>query len=291
LKEVTIEELKDRFIVRDVPPYGFVVMIPGSDFDPDWEALLEDLGFGCVFAEINNEKFTLVKLEKEEGEEERVTRRAGAQPGQKMIHWSDADEERLLKRVEELPGFIEKKVVLLMQEFPGRSAMALQKKYEKLKHGKKKKAKAAKGKCLKCGLAVDLCTCVEVNREKERQDEKRLQDANKEQVRKLVESEEPIRSPILTLADPVAQSFVVRKLIKIEDNVEALLEFTKLHAVYIAKIHCMAVMQALEAQEHKGILLISPKLREHYVEALGSTDGKASTVFLEKAGLLVEASS
>jgi len=291
LKDVTVEDLKIRFVVAKVAPYGEVIMVPGADFDPDWEAMLEEEGFGCVFTEINGEKFTLVKLEKEEegGEETaagpEVRRRRGILPGEKINLWSDADEERLLKRIEELPGTIEEKVAQLMSEFPGRTAMALQKKYEKLMHGKKRRPigrprKAANDKCPKCGLALDLCMCAEI------EEMRRTREAEEEQVGKRVESEEYVSAE-----SAKSQLDVVKTLAKIEDNVEALLEFTKVHAVYIAKIHCMAVMQALETQEHKCILLISPKLRDHYVEALGSTDGKAAAVFLEKARLLVEASS
>ena len=281
MKDVTVEDLKTKFVVAKVAPYGEVIMVPGGDFDPDWEAMLEEEGFGCVFTEINGEKFTLVKLEKEEegGEEAaaeprpEVRRRRGILPGKKRNLWSDADEERLLKRIEELPGTIEENGAQLLPEFPGRTATGLLKKYEKLHRLEKHRAKS--GKTLTKKLLDEQV--------------QRVRDAKKQ-----VLADASIPAEYVSAESAGAQLDVVKTLAHLGDLVQALIntvnrvdieqDFTN------SKLHCAVVMQALEAQERRGLLTISPRLRERYLDALTSFNKAFVDVFLEKASSLVEAS-
>ncbi len=271
MKDVTVEELKQRFIVRDVAPYGQVIVVPGADFDPDWEAVLEDQGHGCVFTDINNEKFVLVKLEKEEGGEEtaakpeieredsgQFAKHRGAQAGQKVNPWTEADEERLLKRMGELPGTVEEIVALLISEFPGRTVTGLVKKYQKLK--RKMKGKPRIGRPKKVTQILEDAAIPKGD----------IEDL-------------PGRAERVAAAG--AQLDIVKTLAKVEDMVQ------KDHSIII-RLNCAIVMQALETEERRGLLTIPPKLREHYVDTLLKTwDDKVVETFLDKVHALLEASS
>jgi hypothetical protein len=70
---MTVEELKKRFPVKDVAPYGSCIVVPGAEFDPDWETELDEQGYKCHMTDIYGKPVTLVKLKsagKSEGEKE-----------------------------------------------------------------------------------------------------------------------------------------------------------------------------------------------------------------------------
>ena len=269
MKAITLEDLKAKFVVAKVVPYGEVIMVPGGDFDPDWEDTLEEEGFGCVFTEINNEKFTLVKLEKDEGEEESTAepsgKHRGAPPGRKVNHWSDADAERLLKRIEEMPRTttFEDKCVQLVSEFPGRTATGLEKKYLKLKRLEKSKSRQRVG---------------------------RLKKEVPSGVKQILKDASIPKEPV-SWVDAAAKLDIVKMLAGLEDRLTGFLELVKVQNIVLMRLHCAVVMQALETHVQRGILTIPPSLRDHYVQAITSTSDKEPIdVFLEKARLLVEAS-
>jgi hypothetical protein len=264
VKDIKITDLQDKFVERNVPPYGRVLMIPGKDFDPDWEAALEDLGFGCVFTEINGEKFTLVRLEKEEGEES--TAEPGPGAGKFLTNWSRADKERLFKRMEESSGTIEEKVAQLVSEFPGRTATGLLKKYQKLKRKRKKDAKAV-GKSLTKRML------------EERGKSEPVPHGDVEDLPRGAKEE------YVSVPAAEAQLDIVKTLDRIE-------EMVKMDHGIIIRLNCAIVMQGLEAEERRGLLTIPPKLREHYLDALLRTwDDRVVEAFLAKTRALLEASS
>lgn len=60
---ISIDELKTRFGPPiNVAPYGECIIVPGIEFDPDWEAELADQGYKCFLSEISGRPITLVKL-------------------------------------------------------------------------------------------------------------------------------------------------------------------------------------------------------------------------------------
>jgi transposase-like protein len=67
-QKLDVEELKKRFSVRTVPPYGQCIVIPGSEFDPDWEVYLDDQGYRCFMTTLDGSPMTLVRLSKKESE-------------------------------------------------------------------------------------------------------------------------------------------------------------------------------------------------------------------------------
>lgn len=51
MNKITFEELAQRFPLRNVAPYGACVVVPGAEFDPDWEVALGDAAHGLVCCE------------------------------------------------------------------------------------------------------------------------------------------------------------------------------------------------------------------------------------------------
>ena len=157
---VTISELKEKFgPTLDVAPYGECIVIQGTKFDPDWEAELGDLGYACHFGSLDGHAVTFVqlkkavapgkvvyvppaasktvhgnevkKLENQIEEKKEVTKFRGCQ---KSASWEKPDEERLMKRFNEVtaPTAIDK-IRLILPEFPGRNLNSLNQKVKKLK--------------------------------------------------------------------------------------------------------------------------------------------------------------
>lgn len=61
MTQVTFEELVTRFPLRNIAPYGACLVIPGAEFDPDWEVVLGDAGFSCHFTDFDGKPVTLVQ--------------------------------------------------------------------------------------------------------------------------------------------------------------------------------------------------------------------------------------
>ena len=61
---ITVEELKAKFAVRDMPPHGKCIVVPGDEFDPDWEAELDEQGYSIIETDFGDpaKPVTLVKL-------------------------------------------------------------------------------------------------------------------------------------------------------------------------------------------------------------------------------------
>jgi hypothetical protein len=64
---ITIEELQNKFPVQNVPGHGRCIIIPGNDFDPDWESDLEET---CEDDEVAGQQVTLVILDSKGDEED-----------------------------------------------------------------------------------------------------------------------------------------------------------------------------------------------------------------------------
>lgn len=131
---ISLEQLKQRFPVQNVPPYGECVVVHGTEFDPDWEAMLDEEGYACIFTEIGGKQVTLVPtIKRHRGKSEKTVYEPRTEPptpqptrkhpsGMKGPAWSQEDEDRLVKRVTEVGGRVTE---ALTKEFPGRSYHAL----------------------------------------------------------------------------------------------------------------------------------------------------------------------
>jgi hypothetical protein len=200
---ITFEELAVKFPVQNVAPYGAVVVVPGVEFDPDWEVFLGDRGYRCRFIDLDQRPVVLVQRKNPSGQGERevyvpheredfgfkmkhsnevvqfaqelasqtdpayslrdiageiekkfgvkvshvaIGKWIGKSGGESMENkenrkkfhgwqrgpsWSPEEEQRLLKRIEELTGPIKMRARQLAPEFD-RSAIALVQKHKKL---------------------------------------------------------------------------------------------------------------------------------------------------------------
>jgi hypothetical protein len=180
--------------VKNVPPHGECIVVPGDQFDPDWEAFLDEQGYGCVFTDFGEKPVTLVLTIKRHGKSERTvyeprtekkepptpeaTRKGRSNlSAMKGPQWGLKDEQRLISRINELKGSLEEKCRALTKEFQERSPNAILQKYRKLvkaglprpgKRGRPKKVlsvpglqKGLENVCPDCGLPKDLCCCDE----------------------------------------------------------------------------------------------------------------------------------
>jgi len=96
---ITVEELKAKFAVRDVAPYGSCIVVPGAEFDPDWEVFLGDQGYKCFFIDLNQKPVTLVKLPKDVGKsagEKEVYRPRQPKKEKEVIEKADVHEKKEL---------------------------------------------------------------------------------------------------------------------------------------------------------------------------------------------------
>jgi hypothetical protein len=169
---VTFEGLVGKFGVNNVAPYGACIIVPGDEFDPDWEVLLADQGCRFHFVELAGKAVTLVqKGTKLKDAGENSARALGVAtpkvekhpeerlkgPGTNLLAkvWSSDDEQKLLKRINALPGTIEQKCIRLSSEFIGRSPAAIHQKYVKLQRKIKESGRIGRPKKESMGSAEE----------------------------------------------------------------------------------------------------------------------------------------
>jgi hypothetical protein len=132
---ITLEELKQKYPVKDVAPYGSCIIVPGSEFNPDWEAELDDQGVKVFMTSLDQRPVTLVQVKKQVGVATLKGSDETAVLGSEL--WSSGDEQRLLKRMSEISGSLAEKISIVTLEFPCRTPIAVKKKYAKLRHAVK----------------------------------------------------------------------------------------------------------------------------------------------------------
>ena len=65
MKEISIQELTEKFGPSlNMPPWGECLVVPGTEFDPDWEVSLGDAGYRCHFTSLDSRAITAVQLKK-----------------------------------------------------------------------------------------------------------------------------------------------------------------------------------------------------------------------------------
>ena len=170
--------------------------MPGHEFDPDWEAQLDVDVIETDFGD-PSKPFTLIPLkgEKPTGipvvpEKQPEASGTPEKPKRKRREnqWDPKDEERLLKSWDEVKGTTMERAKLLAPLFQGRKPEAIYQKHwalttdytqkrrktpqkptePSMRRVEKKPTVAKNVTCPKCGLPLDLCACVQVDREQER---------------------------------------------------------------------------------------------------------------------------
>lgn len=180
---INLDELKLQFRTRDVVSIGECVIVPRYQWRQEWEEPL--INQGCKVLRLKPDGDIFVRLPVKE-EPPTLEPQRKHPSGMKGPQWSREDEDRLVKRANELDGSIdgipvslERKCRMLTKdkEFEGRSSAALVQKFNKLvkrgmvqpgKRGRPKKQLARaeeKDVCSDCGLPKDLCCCDEEKKE------------------------------------------------------------------------------------------------------------------------------
>lgn len=144
-----LEDLKVKFPLREVSPYGFCIVVPGPEFNPDFEVELGDKGYKCFNIDIDGKPVTLVRVVKTEkgsgektvyspppaeveGEKETLIPKS---PPQASSKWRPEEDEVLVKLWNDRV-LIEK----MTPSFPGRTEAAIRLRIQRLeKHGRIKK--------------------------------------------------------------------------------------------------------------------------------------------------------
>ena len=104
---VTFEELRARYPPKRVNPFGDCCIVPGAEFDPDWEAELCDLGCSVHFADLGGKPVALVYKKPIQGAGEKVVYRppeASAPKAEETLRdrlllgaWRPFEDEALIK--------------------------------------------------------------------------------------------------------------------------------------------------------------------------------------------------
>lgn len=121
---VSIDELRRKYLVRVVPPHGECIIVPGTEFDPDWEVYLVDRGFKCFMTDLDGRPVTLVRLKKpfKSAEPEIRVEPVKASRRGRGFSWVDEDLEMLVGLWNQRPKLTVEKIA---EYFPGRSAKAV----------------------------------------------------------------------------------------------------------------------------------------------------------------------
>jgi hypothetical protein len=143
---ISFEDLVQRFPTENVPPYGASIVIPGTEFDPDWEDQLCSQGCRIHLTSIDGKAVTLVQKGRSEDVANKIVSEpnlaeASGKPRARMFYWSLDEDERLLREWPRARGDVEEKAKSLMQQFPGRTAIGIKLHYKKLLRDSKAKEK------------------------------------------------------------------------------------------------------------------------------------------------------
>jgi hypothetical protein len=284
---ISIEELKQKYgPAVDVAPYGSCIIVPGSEFNPDWEAELGDQGIKVFLTSLNQRPVTLVQVKKQVGVAtpkrgdtvqsthavKDVTPSQAQRTSSKTrvmfdpeSRWTDSDKQLLAKLWNQ-----KLKVLEIIPKFPKRSEASIRMELARL---------------IKDGVILGRW------KKGGKRDFKRLkrpiQKAEKEL--KGPEGLEPAslkRTPDLKIDTPVRNAPEDPAFQKLVETVGALTDV-------VDKVSCNAVMHALEIRELKGKddFKIPLGLWTAYSSALLSDDKKYRDVFRDKVRKLLEASS
>jgi hypothetical protein len=144
--KVTFEELAAKYPIQDIAPYGACLIVPGAEFDPDWEVSLGDLGYACHMTDYDGKPVTLVQkkkaavegkvvyvppVKKPEAQTERAERtealQGRKQGGNMWKHiWTREEDGLLIELWNKTPRIIVAEITkAFTAKFPERSFMAV----------------------------------------------------------------------------------------------------------------------------------------------------------------------
>jgi len=134
---VSVEELKEKYAVLDIPPYGDCIIVPGDAFNPDWEVCLGDEGYNCIDDVLDGQPVTFVQLKKVENKEVEKTEKVESKKRGYALrgpNWSKADDKTLLETYDALVAQGKKygSHKILAKMFKGRSESAISQRLKRL---------------------------------------------------------------------------------------------------------------------------------------------------------------
>jgi len=332
--KITVDEFKKLYPTKEVPPYGECIVVPGDKFDPDWEVDLGDQDHACFNVLLDRKPVTLVQLEKSVGavtlkgslEADSKTELPGVNSAE--FPWSDEDEKKLLRRMNELEGTVYERAELLVPEFHGRSAVALRQKFYKLTglRGSSRSKSRPKPKFLyvpwsvkEDDLLIELWNKrVNNKRLKRSAIAEKLPGRSHESIQNRLKALQKLgrieprwkqkpRKPRSETAKPSEHGIdsqlaykqpgnaiptpadLQRAIEKITVDINGILSILEGQNHVIDKLLCMQQMQGLEIKASKGKFTIPFSLWEHYANAILEDDKKFRDVFREKVRKLLEA--
>jgi hypothetical protein len=317
-----LEDLKLKFPLKEFPPYGFCVVVPGAEFDPDWEAELADKGYKCFDTLFDQKPVTLVRLAKtDKAEDEKIVyspppaAKASAESEKETLipraspssKWRPEEDEVLIKLWNERV-LIEK----MTPSFPGRTEAAIRLRIQRLeKYGKIKK-RAGRPKGLKSS----------VRRWSDQEEQLLIELWNKDTKVPEMLAHFPgrTRNSVAMHIDILQKSGAIKPrwkagegihhrpdlsvdesvdtpvhtpvtLDKLASDVKGILDVLDVQGRVLDKLFCALLMQAVEVKQEKGDLSIPPGLWIHYANALLEEDKQFREKFRLKVEQLLEASS
>ena len=133
---ISIPELWAKFgPALDVPSLGKCLAIPGSEFDPDWEAQLDDQGFTVFFETWDNHPMTVIPLEKEQDNVE--IKKVKNMVKAKL--WSKIEDDLLVTLWNQEPQLSVSEIASqFKQKFPTRSASGVTNRIQQLQQKEKR---------------------------------------------------------------------------------------------------------------------------------------------------------
>jgi len=150
-----LEDLKQRFHVRDVAPYGTCIVIPEMKFEPHWEDDLKTQGIKVFYTALNGHPTALVRLKEgtsriEPGEKlvysppsPTPTLTAPSKPAPLPMHnperfWSPEEDNKLIELWNQKP---EIPIEDITKTFPNRGPSSVKNRLQRLRNAGKIEAR------------------------------------------------------------------------------------------------------------------------------------------------------
>jgi hypothetical protein len=120
-----IEELKKQFPIQKFSLHGECVVVPGTEFDPDWEDILFEQGYNSIDTDLDGKAVTLVRLTRKEKSGVKVVCEPKPLPSPKStplgrIAWTKEEYQKLVELWN-----ARKKVREIASNFPDRTGHAV----------------------------------------------------------------------------------------------------------------------------------------------------------------------
>jgi transposase len=306
-----LEDLKLKFPLKDFLPYGSCIVVPGAEFNPDWEAELGDEGYKCFDTLFDKKPVTLVRLAKtDKAEDEKAvysppaTAKASTDAVAHMRdperRWTEEDDARLIKYWNLEPRMT---VSEIAGNFPKRTLAAVTNELERLRKKGKIKPRVNAGRSRKVkkktpqkiiDFALNLSKSEAPAYSTRAIAEKILQKfgvkVSNVAIRNwIVEAASHANASVDKSVDTPVHTPVT--LDKLASDVKGILDVLDVQGRVLDKLFCALLMQAVEVKQEKGDLSIPPGLWIHYANALLEDDKQYRKKFRLKVEQLLEASS